>query len=848
MQSLWGGRAIACPSRLPTLVHSRAHCLCQRAALHQPHRHMERYICIHGHFYQPPRENPWLEDIEFQESAYPYHDWNERITAECYQQNAASRILDAQNRIVQIVNNYSRISFNFGPTLLTWLEQKAPSVYHAILDADRESQNLFNGHGSAIAQAYNHMIMPLANHCDKITQVIWGIRDFEHRFKRPPEGMWLPETAVDLESLEILAAHGITYTILAPYQARAIRKLGDKVWDDVSGGRIDPTRAYVLNLPSGRSINLFFYDGPVSRAVAFERLLSNGEHFAHRIASTFNDRRSWPQLAHIATDGETYGHHHRHGDMALAYALRYIEASGIARLTNYGAYLKRYPPTHEVQIVENTAWSCSHGVGRWRSNCGCNTGGHPSWNQAWRAPLREALDWLRDTLILPFERLSRTLLKDPWKARDEYISVILDRSPRNVEHFLHQHACRPLTPDEKIVVLKLMELQRHAMLMYTSCGWFFDDIAGIETIQVIQYAGRALQLAQELFGDAIEERFLQLLEQAKSNVPDQRDGRHIYERYVKPAIVDLRKVGAHYAMSSLFEHYNDRDQVHCYRVAREDYRLLHAAKSRLALGRVKITSVITQESADISFGVLHLGDHNLSGGVREFMGDAAYANLVESITETFLRADIPGVIRLVDKHFGSDTYSLKLLFRDRQREILDLILDSTLDDVEHSYRQIYENHAPLMRFLSSLGMPIPRGFQIAAEFALNTDLRRALEANMPDLARIASLLKEAAWAKAPLDKAGLSYAFEQTIGRITAQFHNHPEDIAILQTLENVVKLVRTMPLEVDLWKTQNIYYAMLQTVYPEFREEAMQGYEDSRLWVSHFVALGERLGVRVER
>lgn len=300
---------------------------------------MERYICIHGHFYQPPRENPWLEDIEVQDSAYPFHDWNERITAECYAPNTVSRILDGEGRIVNLPNNYAKISFNFGPTLLSWLASKAPETYEAILAADRMSQKNFSGHGSALSQAYNHMIMPLANRRDKYTQVRWGLRDFEFRFGRRPEGMWLPETAVDLETLDIMAESGIRFTILCPHQAKQVRPVGQGDWMDVSDGRIDPTMAYALLLPSGRQINLFFYDGPISRGAAFEGLLSRGENLAQRLTGAFTEERQWPQLVHIATDGETYGHHQHFGDMALTYALQYIEEYNLARLTNYGEYL-----------------------------------------------------------------------------------------------------------------------------------------------------------------------------------------------------------------------------------------------------------------------------------------------------------------------------------------------------------------------------------------------------------------------------------------------------------------------------------------------------------------------------
>src|ERR1700719_581063 len=430
-----------------------------------------RYLCIHGHFYQPPRENPSLEAIELQDSAYPYHDWNDRVASECYAPNATSRILDGEQRIVQLVNNYSRISFNFGPTLLSWIAEKAPKVYEALREADKSSRERFSGHGNAIAQAYNHMIMPLANRRDKVTQVKWGIRDFEHRFGRKPEGMWLPETAVDTETLEVLAENGIKFTILAPRQAKSERPKDAKVFADVSGGKIDPARAYLAELPAKKKINLFFYDGPISQGVAFEGLLNDGKRFADRLMSGFSDSRQGPQLVHIATDGESYGHHHRYGEMALTYALEEIQKQGIAKLTNYGEFLEKHPPKHFVEIVENSSWSCVHGVERWRSDCGCNSGGHP-WNQQWRAPLRAALDWLRDRLAPIFESRLKEFVRDPWETRNDYIRVILDRSEESRKAFFADHAIRPLEPREQVTVLRLLEMQRHAMLMYTSCGWF----------------------------------------------------------------------------------------------------------------------------------------------------------------------------------------------------------------------------------------------------------------------------------------------------------------------------------------------------------------------------------------
>ena len=443
---------------------------------------MDRYICIHGHFYQPPRENAWLEAIEYQDSAYPYHDWNERINAECYATNASSRIFNDQSQIVEIVNNYNKISFNFGPTLLSWLEQHSNSEYQAILKADKDSQIRFSGHGSAIAQAYNHMIMPLAHHRDKITQIVWGIKDFERRFKRKPEGMWLPETAVDLATLDFMAEYEIKFTVLAPRQAARVKHPNDPKWHDVSGSHIDTTVPYFINLPSGRKITLFFYNGPISRAVAFEGLLNQGEIFAERLISGFSRGRNSPQLLHVATDGESYGHHHYRGDMALAYALHYIESNNLAKITNYGEFLEKYPPELEVDIFENTSWSCYHGVERWKSNCGCKSGQHIKWHQRWREPMRNTFDWLRDTLAPVCEEKLQNMLKNLWEARNDYIDVIINRSQESLESFLRLHCVRELDETEKIAVIKLMELQRHTMLMYTSCGWFFDEISGIESV------------------------------------------------------------------------------------------------------------------------------------------------------------------------------------------------------------------------------------------------------------------------------------------------------------------------------------------------------------------------------
>ncbi len=806
---------------------------------------MERYICIHGHFYQPPRENAWLESIELQDSAYPYHDWNERITAECYGPNATSHILDDENWIVKIVNNYTGISFNFGPTLLAWMEENAPDVYQAVLDADQASQQSFSGHGSAMAQAYNHLILPLANHADRYTQVLWGIRDFEHRYGRKPKGMWLPETAVDLKTMDILAELGISFTILAPRQAAKVRQTGKDTWNDVSDGRIDPTMAYELQLPSGRKLNVFFYDYNIARGVAFEGLLSNGKNLAQRLAGAFAESPSHPQIVHIATDGESYGHHHRFGDMALAFALNYIKENKLATITNYGEYLEKHPPTHQVEIIENTSWSCQHGVERWRSDCGCNTGAHPKWNQAWREPLRNALDWLRDEVAPRYEEMARRFLNDPWAARNDYINVILDRSPDNIQQYLKQHASHELSEIDTITVLKLLELQRHAMLMYTSCGWFFDELSGIETVQVIQYAGRVVQLAQELFGDDTENRFLELVGVAKSNIPQQGNGRLIYDRFVKPAMVDLTKVTAHFVISSLFEEYNKEARIYCYSISLEDYQSFASGKATLALGRAKVSSEITKESDRLTFGVLHFGDHNINAGVNKYQA-VPYAEMVEEISKVFSVADFPDVIRQMDKYFGTSTYSLKSLFRDEQRKVLGSILESTLSEIEASYRQIYENHFPLMRFLADLGTPLPRSFHSVAEFILDIDLYIALRGDIIDVERIKDLLDQAAAWDIATDNEGLQYELQHTLEKIMTTFTSNPEDLSLLCNLSAGIELTHNPSFEVDIGKVQNLYYVMLQTTRPDFEKRAKEGDNSAAEWLEQFLVLGQKLSIRV--
>jgi alpha-amylase/alpha-mannosidase (GH57 family) len=499
---------------------------------------MRTALIVHGHFYQPPRENPWTGVVEREPSAHPYPNWNERIHQECYQANAFSRITNQQGETAAVVNNYEHISFNFGPTLLSWLELHHPETYQQILAADHASVRTHGGHGNAIAQGYNHAILPLCNERDRRTQIRWGIADFRHRFGREPESLWLPETACHDATLSALIDEGLAYVILSPYQAARVRALGENKWIDVSDGTIDPSipYRYYHRDGSGRSLAIFFYDGHISHSIAFEKVLTSSRALIDRFALA---ARGQGHAVNVATDGESYGHHFKHGDRCLSYALEVEAEKRGFWVTNYGEFLERYPPTFEVEIKSGpdgrgTAWSCFHGVGRWSDDCGCQGGGRDGWHQAWRAPLRRALDALRDEAVARFAETAGELFLDPWAARDDYITLIVDQQPSRGD-FLARHAGRPLSYAEQQRALAFLELQRHTMLMYTSCGWFFCDISNLETVQNLKYAGRALDLMDELNLSSPRERFLNLLGEAKSNVPELEHGAEVFRRLAETA-------------------------------------------------------------------------------------------------------------------------------------------------------------------------------------------------------------------------------------------------------------------------------------------------------------------------
>jgi hypothetical protein len=761
-----------------------------------------RYVCIHGHFYQPPRENPWLEAVEVQDSASPYHDWNERITRECYAPNTRSRLVDSHGKIVNLLNNYAWMSFNFGPTLLAWMADNVPEVLAGVAEGDRLSRQRHRGHGNAIAQAYNHLIMPLATDRDKQTQVAWGVADFRLRFGRDPEGMWLPETAVDTASLEALAAAGLRFTVLAPRQARRWRKLGSTEWTETPGG-VDPSRAYRCNLPSGRSIALFFYDGFVSQQIAFERLLDSGERFLARLLQGFCGDRKHAELMHVATDGESYGHHHPFGDMALAYVLDRLRQDPEVRLTNYGEYLELHPPEWEVEIHENSSWSCAHGVERWRSDCGCKM--RWDWHQRWRDPLRRALDGLKTRLDALFSTRGRECFPDVWAARDGYVRVILDRGEESVRRFFKEFAYPDL--DEQVTRdgLWLLEMQRHSMLMFTSCGWFFDEVSGMETTQCLRYAARAIQLAQH-FGRDFEPEFLATLEQAPSNLPQFRDGRAVWEHVIRPARIDLDRVLAHHAISLIYRPQAARVRVYCFDLEAPDQEVHSRGTNHLAVGRLQVRSRTTWDQAETAFVVIHYGGLDFYTVLRKAQGSESYDEFKRQLLHTYRTGSLADVTALVVREFDGQVHRLDDLFAEEKRHVIGIALLDRFREYRMTFERLSDQDQDLMNRLGQLHYPIPKPMLAAASAYLDHHLRQEIGGLVDggSLQRIRLLYERGlAWGYQPereLLGRSLSQLLQQVLGGI-APGEELPEAVARAGTLLDAAAL---LGITLDLWQAQN--------------------------------------------
>ena len=658
--------------------------------------------------------------------------------------------------------------------------------------------------------------------------------------------MWLAETAADNESLELLAQHGIKFTVLAPHQCKRIRSLKDGGgWTETPNASVDTTHPYLVRFDSGVSIAVFFYDGPASRAIAFEGLLNSGESLAARLKGGFKDNAQ-PQLVHVATDGESYGHHHKYGEMALAYALRLLEEDPTVKLTNYGCFLEQFPPEYEAEIVENTSWSCVHGVERWRSNCGCN-GGKPGWNQAWRAPLRQALDELRDALVPLTEQEGAKLFKDVWAARDGYIEVVLDRSPQTVEQFFRKHQLRALTAPERVRgagidgdaaprpahVHQLRLVLRRHLRHRDGAG---DRLCG----------ARAATGAGGLWRSwprRWSRRFWPAWPKPAPTWPRPATAPKSTRSRSAAKQLGLEQVAAHYAISSIFSSFAEETDLFCFRVWRNSYDMYTSGRGRLALGRVKIVGAITGKQQSFSFAVLHFGDQNITAAVKAYEPEdaAAFEAFASQAAGHVQRADFPEVIRLLDRYYGHMDYSLTSLFTDEQRRIVQLILNSTLSDIENSLTAIYEDHASLLHYLSQAGLPKPPALTLAAGFAINAGLRRALEGDPIDQAQLRSFLSLAKADQVPLETATLSYIADQRMKRAMIELQMSSGSLEMLERALALGRMLAELPFDLNLWQAQNIWYEILRT--SSYALTALAA-EDRPRWEKNFSELGTCLSI----
>lgn len=865
------------------------------------------YVTVHGHFYQPPRENPYLDAIERQPSAAPFHDWNERIHWECYRPNAFARVLNDRGEVVGIVNNYEYMSFNIGPTLMSWLERYDMEVYQRILEADTKSSQRLHGHGNAIAQVYNHIIMPLANERDKYTQIRWGKEDFKSRFGRDPEGMWLAETAVDYATLTALVAEGIRFIVLAPSQAQRCRPFPTKndphpEWHEVGGSQIDPTRPYRCYLKPSLSIassplntihsngktdrsmsaskeesieglpyiDIFFYDGPISRDMGFSDVVYSSSHFAGRIGSAVRGDHRPAQLISVGTDGETFGHHKKGTEKTLAYAFTGEFPHQGWTVTNFAHYLSLNPPTWEVELKSITAWSCAHGVDRWQDDCGCGGEGGV-WHQKWRRPLRNALNWLRDQLVEVYEQQGRQLFRDPWQARDEYIEVMRDRSPANVSRFLSRHQTHKLTAAEQVDALRLLEMQRHALLMFTSCGWFFEEISRPEGTQVLRYASRALELAGDVAGVQLEKGFLKRLGLAPSNVDHFKHGAEIYRQLVLTAQISFKQVAAHYAITSLFNNHKNtpsgdgvnkgphtyQKRVYCYAVNELDYQLQRMGALTMVVGQLKLVSEITWESEHLVFAVLHLGGWDFHCCIQQFTGRRDYSQLKDKLFGALQKASASQSILVMTQLFGDETFSLQNLFAEERHRIMRLLSQETLTRLDQLYTQAYrENYGVIMAFHRD-GLTVPQELQVAAEIALSYRCMmtlRALEQDITDsqlswnhTAELEAIATEAKHLRCRLNIPEGKQILEQLIVRSLWQaLHDANGSLdADIQRLERLIDIGHQLNLGISLQRSQELYYSCLQSqILPLCL--TTQASEEDATHCRQLLKLGQKLAVDV--
>ncbi|MDY6881589.1 MAG: DUF3536 domain-containing protein [Desulfatiglans sp.] len=810
------------------------------------------YLCVHGHFYQPPRENPWLDFIEMQPSAAPYHDWNERITRECYGPNVRARIHDQQGHIVKAINNYLSMSYDFGPTLLSWMEMTHPWIYQQILNAHHASRKRFEGHGNAMAQVYNHMIMPLASKRDKITQIRWGLADFKYRFGTEAEGMWLAETAVDRETLTLMALEGVKFTVLSPTQASSVRPLAgrakDRSWKDVGGGRIDTTQPYRVQLDrSGKLyMDVFFYDAALSRGVAYENILSSGEALLSRIRHALKEgKEERPRLINIATDGESYGHHFKFGDLALSWLFDHLEISKDINVTNYALFLERFPPQNEVKLFENSSWSCAHGIERWRSDCGCRIHHQEGWNQSWRAPLREGLNWLRDELESIYLKQCGRLLKDPWEARDGYVSLLLNPDARHKEIFLKRHARRALTGDEKIEVLQLIESQRMSMYMFTSCGWFFDEISGLEATQILKYAARAIDLVKPWAPKDLEKGLLRFLSLAASNDPIYKTGDAVYKKLVIPSKTGPSAMTANYALLDMEMESKGRPPI-----LSESVRIARKQDLRLDNTHVSLGETLIEESTGRKHRRFYTAVRRGRTELWCMAGEPVEGVEVdmEEVASQLRDWSIEGSLETIEALFAphmtrSQRFDFDDLLPDTRKWLFHYWTEELKDRMRSRVHDIYGELIEIISFMEEKDEPTSGASSTIFCLVLYEEFMKLMDGGRVKGSAHRDILRRSALTQSEVVKKTL----DSPVIRQKAQQYLRSETERVVvdydgDRIKDIIQfldVLRDLNIEADLWECQNIFYDM----YGDLGVKTSLSPDQ----VLHYKTLGTRLGFALE-
>jgi alpha-amylase/alpha-mannosidase (GH57 family) len=779
------------------------------------------YTIIHGHFYQPPREDPWTWQIDRQPSAFPAHDWNERVNKECYAANAASRVLDSAGRIEDIINNYEYISFNIGPTLINWLKQKDVYTYRRIQEADLKSRQRNGGHGNAIAQVYNHIIMPLASDKDIITEIEWGLKSFRKDFGREAEGMWLSETAINSRVAKFLISYGIKFIILSPTQAKEVKSGSE--WKDVSGGSIDPSKPYILEESNG-TLSVFFYYGDIASKLSFQHLLRNVDSFRGELLA-HNHTQKDIHLIHVATDGETYGHHEPFGDMCLSRLLYENQFRNEFIFTNYAHFLEIFPVKDFVRLKDGnegygTAWSCSHGVDRWRKDCGDSTGAPEGWNQKWREGLRNAFDFLRDRLSEAAEKEVSGLISDIWEARNNYYDVVnaasLEERTMALDRFFEKYMKKNSTASEKSFVVRMMEALSNELLMYTSCGWFFSEISGIETVQDLKYAAWIFHLVGDVLPQDTKKKFLEALSHAKSNIPEFQNGKWIFENKVEKAIFTEGNTASEYLLSRLLSTENisihKTEKYFYYWISILEYNAQQKEEYWIHKFKIRMSNNLLMQEGDYICYVIRSGIR-----FHSFVKKVVDESLIHYL-DKMVEKDNPKMILQDFNDWFNKSYSLYDLSADSREFVLRNIFEKAMGNLHKkagSKLVDVDEYLDAISIYKDLGVVLPEKDVVAIQELLNNyiinELERIPEVSIEsyDFTKLIKTIQTVKKADLHIDYADIlplirNYVLDRMHQAVMEL------DTQELKNLEKLIDFTNVAGIDFEKYEIQNILYERL--------------------------------------